>query len=77
MQRLKMAILTAVFLGSGTAGCDSADSKPAADPKQKANEACGADEKATTDGSACKACCGDNGVSSYQFDGMNKTCTCG
>lgn len=77
MQGLKIAILSAVFLGFGVAGCDSDDTKPAADPKQKANDACGADEKAKTEGSACKACCKDNGVSSYQFDGMNKTCTCG
>ncbi len=77
MQGLKITLLSALFLGWGMVACDSKDADSGADPKQKANEACGADEKAKAEGSACKACCKDNGVASYQFDGMNKTCTCG
>lgn len=71
---LKITLLSALFLGAGVAGCDKKDSE---DSEAKANDVCGADEKAKAEGSACKACCADNGVTSYQFDGMNNTCTCG
>ncbi len=77
VKSLKLVLLSSLFLGAGLAACDSKEGESKADPKAKANEACGADEKAKAEGSACKACCKDNGVSSYQFDGMNKTCTCG
>ena len=77
MKGLKILFLSSMFLSPALAGCDGEDAEPAADPAKKANEACGADEKAKAEGSACKACCSDNGVSSYQFDGMNNTCTCG
>ena len=76
MQGIKIALLSALFLGSGLVACDKEEEKKE-DPTKKANEKCGADEKAKAEGSACKACCNDNGVSSYQHDGMAKTCTCG
>lgn len=77
MKLFETAILSALLLGAGALACDSKPDDSAADPKAKANEVCGADEKAKAKGSACKACCKDNGVASYQFDGMNHACTCG
>ena len=55
-------------------GCDS---KSKDDSKAEAKKDCGADEKAKSGSAECKACCKENGVSSYQFDGMNQSCICG
>jgi len=73
----RRSIFFCLLLSTSIAACESESESSKADPKAKANEVCGADEKAKAEGSACKACCSDNGVSSYQFDGMNGTCTCG
>ncbi|MCR9165224.1 MAG: hypothetical protein ACE37F_27085 [Nannocystaceae bacterium] len=77
MNVLKTLLVSTIFFSAAALGCDGGDAERSADPKAKANEVCGADEKAKIDGGACKACCKDNGVSSYQYDGMNQTCTCG
>lgn len=69
------SFMLSLVLGSSLLACDSGGEKE--DPNAKANEVCAADEKAKAEGSACKACCKENGVESYQFDGMKKACTCG
>ena len=71
MQPLKFILPSALFFVAAAVGCNIEN------PKEKANEVCGADEKAKTEGDACKSCCEENGVKSYMFDGMNNTCTCG
>jgi|GEM_PF-2133841 len=70
-----MLMLPLVF-AMGVTGCEGEAKPSAEDTKKKANEVCGADEKAVAEGSACKACCKEQGVDGYQYDGMKKSCTC-
>jgi hypothetical protein len=77
VQCRSILLLLPFLLAASLVACDSGSSEDAKPEDPKANAACGADDKAKAEGSACKACCKDNGVSSYQYDGMNKSCTCG
>lgn len=68
--RFQETLLLTAALCFSLPGCESKS-------KAEAKKDCGADSKAKSGSAECNACCKENGVSSYQFDGMNQSCICG